>query len=79
MINDKHPTLTKNHEARLRAQMCVPECPVCHDTILIQYDPGCTFAECKCRKWATPEEDYPGLARVIKADIDTLRRRKGKR
>lgn len=76
MINEKHPVLVKEQNERLRAQMCVPECPVCHDTILLQYDPGCTFAECRCRKWATPEEDYQGLARIIKSDVIKMKSKK---
>lgn len=47
------------------AQWLVSSCPKCKCTPQLQYEPGVTFAECKCRTHAIAEENYKALARQI--------------
>lgn len=54
------------HEDRLKeAQWLVSSCPECKCTPQLQYEPGVTFAECKCRTHAIADENYKELARQI--------------
>jgi hypothetical protein len=54
------------HQQELnQSQWLVSPCPKCKQTPVLQYDPGVTFAECKCRKYALPDEQYLELARAI--------------
>jgi len=47
-------------------------------TPILQYDPGATWAECKCRKWAVPEMDYKALAVMIRDHIRKIKPNKTK-
>ncbi len=52
-------------EASSKAQRSITPCPKCKVWPVIQYEPGVTFAECKCRKYAVPDEDRERLVEVI--------------
>jgi len=57
--------LTKHHDELNQAQWLVSNCPKCKCQPQLQYEPGVTFAECKCRKLALPDENFLELARKI--------------
>lgn len=54
------------HEKSKRGlQAKVGICPVCGVSPVLRYDPGCSFAECKCRKFAVPDENKLALVSLI--------------
>lgn len=55
------------------AQNSLPDCPKCNVRPKIEYEPGCAFAACECQKWAVPEEDWHGIARVIRKDLAEMK------
>jgi len=75
MTNEKHAILIAEQRDRLRCQMMMPTCPDCEMTPLLQYDPGATWAECKCRKWTVPEMDYKALAVIVRDEIVKMKSR----
>ena len=79
MINEKQPILIEEQQDRMRCQMMVPKCPVCQMTPILQYDPGATWAECKCQKWAVPEMDYKALAVMVRDHIRKIKLTKRKK
>jgi len=78
MINEKNPILIQEQRDRMLCQMMVPKCPVCQMTPILQYDPGATWAECKCQKWAVPEMDYKSLAMMVRDHIKKIKSTKTK-
>jgi|11BtaG_2_1085332.scaffolds.fasta_scaffold08246_2 hypothetical protein len=54
------------HEnAKRGIQSRVEICPTCGVAPVLRYDPGCSFAECKCRKFAVPDENKLELLTLI--------------
>ena len=67
---------TKAHAvSSMTAQNSIPACPVCGIVPMIEYEPGCLFASCECKKWANDDvtekgmEDRHSLAREIREDF----------
>ena len=79
MTNEKHAILIEEQRDRLRCQMMVPTCPACEMTPILKYDPGATWAECKCQKWAVPEMDYKALAVMVRDHIRKIKLTKRKK
>jgi hypothetical protein len=56
----------EEHEKSKRGlQARVGICPVCGVAPVMRYDPGCSFAECKCRKFAVPDENKLELLTLV--------------
>ena len=70
MIDENHPELIREAEMRRKAQSLIPQCRDCGMWPILKYEPGILSASCKCKTWATDEEDRLGLARIIKRDLE---------
>ena len=62
-----------HEEAKRGLQAKVGICPVCGVSPVMRYDPGCSFAECKCRKFAVPDENKLELLALINQDFESKR------
>ena len=63
------------HENRKRGlQAKVQSCPVCKVAPVMRYDPGCSFAECKCRKFAVPDDNREELLSLINQGLQNFLR-----
>lgn len=63
----------ERHEASKRGmQARVNICPVCGVAPVLRYDPGCSFAECKCRKFAVPDDNREELLSLINKGLQNF-------